>query len=758
MFHLRLFGSPALELDDIALTGRAVQRHRIAMLALLALAPARRMSRDKLIGYLWPERDTDSSRNLLKQATYVLRAELGENALLSEGDDLQLNDRVVTTDAAEFAVAITQLDFLRATRFYRGPFMDGFFLSGATEFEEWVSQERRRLADAYASALEHLADAAETAKDWAAAAEWWKKRATQDLYDTRVALRLMQALDAGGSRASALQHGAIHRRCLKEEFGIDAPPELTAAIERLHQPAPALTPAAEPIQIHEAVSVPDPGLDAAPTPVAAPRRKRWFWLAAPVGALVILAASFWTATPDGAHPEPSIVVLPFDNPGAAVDRDYFSDGLTEEIISRLSSLDGLKVISRTSAMHYKDTRKPMREIAEELNVAHVLEGSVRYVGDRIRITTVLIDAATDRKLWARDYEFETDDVPHAQEEIARAVAKALELKLGTATAARIARRGTDDPAAYEFYQRGRWLWTQRTPRSVKQAIHYFDSALARDSSFADAYAGLADAYVVSYQLGFGISEDSAYSRLVWAAERALALDETSAAAHASASNSLLWQSNWPGALRESQRAVELNPGDASARGWQALILFGMGRLDEAREEARRAYETDPFAVIVSLTYANANYLLRDYDAALDLWRKTLELNPDWWTAVQQSAIAYSQQGRHPQAVDAIDDVVRRAPRFSAALADAAYVYARAGKTADAREFLTRAKNNVFEPFYIGRAHVGLGEPDSAFVWLERSNWKWPWRGTLYDPALDPLRNDPRFHDLTARVQRRVGLK
>ena len=158
-------------------------------------------------------------------------------------------------------------------------------------------------------------------------------------------------------------------------------------------------------------------------------------------------------------------MLPFDNVSAAPDRDYFSDGLTEEIISRLSSVEGLKVISRTSAMHYKDTHKPMREIAKELNVAHVLEGSVRYVNDRVHITAVLIDAATDEKLWANDYEFEPDDVFRAQEEIARAVAKALEVKLGRATAARITWRGTDDPTAYEFYQRGRWLWTQRTPQS-----------------------------------------------------------------------------------------------------------------------------------------------------------------------------------------------------------------------------------------------------------------------------------------------------
>jgi TolB-like protein/tetratricopeptide (TPR) repeat protein len=451
-------------------------------------------------------------------------------------------------------------------------------------------------------------------------------------------------------------------------------------------------------------------------------------------------------------------VLPFANLSGDADNEYFSDGLTEEIIARLSSLEGLKVISRTSTMHYKETQKLLRDIARELNVAHVLEGSVRHVDGRVRITAQLIDAASDNHIWADSYELELHNSFRVQEQIAHAVAKALEVKFGKQAAGQIARRGTDDPEAYEMYHRGRWLWTQRTPEALQQAIRYFDSALARDSNYADAYSGLADAYLVSYQLAFGVSEDSAYSRHKWAAERALALDEASADAHTSAANSLWWQGNWPGAERELQRALELNPGNASARGWYALLLFGMGRLEEAREQARRAYETDPFAIIVSITYAHSNYLLRDYDAAIDQYEKTLELNPDWVAAMRQVAVAYSHRDRHEQAIEFTARALKLAPNSSKALADMAYVHARAGRTAEAREFLQRGKVNVTDPFDIGRAYVALGESDSAFVWLERSHWKWVHRGTLADPALDPLRADPRFEELKARAERAVGLR
>ena len=235
MFSLKLFGSPTLEIESATVTGRPVQRHRLALLALLALAPGQRMSRDKLIAYLWPERDAENGRNLLKQASYVLRLELGESALLSENDELKLNTQLVEVDAVAFDAALGMSDFSTAVQLYRGPLLDGFFLSAAEEFEEWIEQERVRYATAYGGALEKMAVISESEGDFVRATEWWKRRAAHDPHDSRVAARLIQALDAGGNRALALQHAAIHQHILEQEFGIEAPAELTHLVEQLRK-------------------------------------------------------------------------------------------------------------------------------------------------------------------------------------------------------------------------------------------------------------------------------------------------------------------------------------------------------------------------------------------------------------------------------------------------------------------------------------------------------------------------------------------
>lgn len=789
-FRLRLFGSPALlDAHGDPLIGRAVHRHRLALLALLALAPGRAATRDRLIATLWPENDTENARQLLSQAVYQIRKVLGERSIITVADELRLNDEVVTADVAEFATALAEGDGTAAAALYAGPLLDGFFLPDNSEFERWADRERERHSAAYARSLETLAETAAEQGMWARAAEWWRIRAAHDPYDSRVALRLMQTLHAAGNGAGALRHATAHARLLQTEFGLSPAAEVPAFIERLREEVgdgthadsalvrPELAAAAEtsgdlPDAAHPSQPVAaDASMPPIPAPAPAPespaipgRRpagrepRRWLRAAVPAGVLVLLGTGFWAATVRDVDPEPSIVVLPFANLTGDGDNEYFSDGLTEEIISRLSSLDGLKVISRTSAMAYRNSQKRLGEIAQELNVGHVLEGSVRHVEGRVRITAQLIDAMSDAHLWAESYELDLHDSFRVQEQIAHAVAGALEVKLGKRAVGQIARRGTNDPEAYEMYRRGRWFWTQRTPESVAMAMRYFERAIARDSNFADAYTGLADSYLVSYQFDFGIDEDSAHSRHKWAAERALALDDASADAHTSAASALWWDGNWPGAERELQRALELNPGNASARAWYALLLFGMRRLEEAHEHAMRAYETDPFAIIVSITYANANYLLEDYDAAIEQWQKTLELNPDWVPALQQSAIAYSLQGKHDQALVRTTGALERAPNYSNVLADAAYVHARAGQVADARELLRRAKTNVIDAFHIGRAHVALGEPDSAFVWLERSRWKWPHRAQLADPALHPLRTDSRFEELTARVERAVGMR
>jgi TolB-like protein/Tfp pilus assembly protein PilF len=475
-------------------------------------------------------------------------------------------------------------------------------------------------------------------------------------------------------------------------------------------------------------------------------------------ALVALAGAVWAAWPRGSEPERSIVVLPFINMSPDEDNAYFSDGLTEEIITRLSVLPGLKVISRTSAMYYKGTEKPLQQIAAELNVAHVLEGSVRQSDGRLRITVQLIDARVDGHLWAETYDHELRDVFRVQEEISREVVQALEIELREGERRALVKQGTRDPEAYQLYRRGRFLWNTRTREAHQQALEYYRRAIERDSSYADAYAGMADAYLTAYQLNLsGMPEAEVYSRIKWAAERAIANDDLSADAHASFAVALWWQRNWPGAERELRRALELNPGHATARTWYALLLGAMSRPEEALQQSHRASELDPFGVVVTHNYGRQCYIARDYDCAIEQHLRALEIAP-YPGSYRGLGLAYARKGMSAEAIRALRRAVELAPERPDFLADLASVLALGGEKEAALETLHRAKKQPFEGFNIAGAYVALGQPDSAFAWLERSSWQWGHRAVRDDPALDPLRADPRFAKLSARIEREMGIQ
>ena len=751
---LRLFGSPSLSIDGVILSGRAAQRHRLALLALLALSPGRRLSREKLLAYLWPERDTDSGRNLLKVSTYVLRTTLGDRALLSEGEDLRLNADIVRVDVAEFEASLDRREPAGAVGLYTAPFLDGFFLSDAPEFERWVTRERERLAGAYGKALESLAEGAESARDLPRAVEWWKRRVAQDPYDSRVAARLIKSLDETGNRAGAIQHASIHQRLLHEELGIAATPEIAALVERLRRdPAPdaplvrpAGTPASGVPETAHASDVREKGI-----------RSRTRWLRAAI-ALVAAAvgAALWTTSRRSAERGRSIVVLPFVNLSAQQDNDYFSDGLTEEIIARLAAIPDLKVISRTSAMHYKGARRPVREIASELKVAHVLEGSVREVNGRVRISAQLIDARGDRHVWAQSYDRKLEDGFRIQQQIAQEVARALDFELGERVRTLVTRQGTRDPEANMLYRRGRFAWSTRTKDGHDRAIGYYRRAIERDSNYADAYAAMADLYLTAYQHAF-MPEAQAAILHREAAERAIALDDQSTDAHTSYAVALWWQRDWPGAERALRRAIELNPGNANARGWYSLLLSGMGRQAEALVEGRRSADLDPFNAVALSIYGRHCYLSRDYDCAVEQYQNSVEMG-EFPLSYARMAVLYAQKGMRDDAKRAIRKAIELAPEHTDFLGDLAYVEALAGDSSAARESLGRAKQQVMEPFNIARAYVALAEPDSAFTWLERSSWQWPHRAVQSDPALDGLRADPRFVQLAARIEREMGMR
>ena len=304
----------------------------------------------------------------------------------------------------------------------------------------------------------------------------------------------------------------------------------------------------------------------------------------------------------------SIAVLPLENISPDKENEYFSDGLTEEIIMNLSKIKDLKVISRTSAMHYKGTNKPLRQIAKELGVQYILEGSVRKHGSDLRITAQLIDAVQDAHLWAEKYNGTLDDIFDIQEKVAEKIVEALKVELTTGEQQQLSRRYTDDTEAYQLYLRGRFFWSKRTEEGFERAIGYFNQSIEKDPNYALASVGLADAYILMgvycYQRPHEVMPKARQ-----AAQKALELDNKLAEAHASLAHMrMLYDWDWPGAEKQFQRAIELNPGYAPAHLWYSLTLSSIGRLEEALIEIKRAQELDPLSLIINTDVGLVHYL------------------------------------------------------------------------------------------------------------------------------------------------------
>jgi len=353
-----------------------------------------------------------------------------------------------------------------------------------------------------------------------------------------------------------------------------------------------------------------------------------------------------------------------------------------------------------------------------------------------------------------------------QEDIAREVGRALEVTLGSRRRAAAA-RGTRVAEAYELYLHGRYHWQKRTKDGHDQAVAYFRRSIERDSTYADAYAGLAVVYLTGYAQyipGFADREAETYANLKWAAERAVALDDNSALAHRALAILLWWQRDWPGAERELLRTLELNPGDEQAHNWYGALLGLTGRIEDAVRESRLAYEMDPFSLVGGSNYLDQLVLARQHDRAMEVARKTLEIDPAHPFTRRTLGILHARTGRYAEAERELRRVADAAPHIPDFRADIAYVVALAGRREEARLLLREVESLPDGPrkrdaaFSIGRAHVALGEPDSAFAWFDRADWRWPHRGNRFDPALDPLRADPRFARLSERVDREMGVR
>ncbi len=455
----------------------------------------------------------------------------------------------------------------------------------------------------------------------------------------------------------------------------------------------------------------------------------------------------------------SLAVLPLENVARDPEQDYFADGMTEALITDLAKIDGLKVISRTSVMRYKSMNKPLPEIAKELNVDAVVEGSVLKDGNRVRITAQLIDAASDRHLWAETYQREFNDVLALQRDVARAVATQVRNRLTPREQDRLAAARPVNPAAYEAYLRGRYHWNKRSLEGLEKSIEYFQQAIRADPEYALAHAGLADAYVIMGVNDYGaLRPREAMARAEAAAKRALQLDDTLGEAQASlaiARFSFEW--DWPEAESRYMQAIELNPNYATAHHWYAFFLTAMGRHEEAIAEIHKAKELDPLSLIINANSGWILYLARRYDEALEQFQRTLEMDSDYGVARIYLGLAYEQLGQPEMAINQFRGQIAQegsTPPLQSALGHA---YALAGKTSQARKLVReleeRSKHEYVPPHLIARVYAGLGEKDESLEWLEKAYEERV--GDLVfvkvDPAYDPLHSDSRFRDLLRRM-------
>lgn len=462
-----------------------------------------------------------------------------------------------------------------------------------------------------------------------------------------------------------------------------------------------------------------------------------------------------------AEPEPgrSIAVLPFENMGADPDTEYFSDGVTEDVITQLSKLDDLKVISRTSIMQYKDNDKPLRQIAEELDVATVLEGSVRREGERVRIVAQLIDARTDDHLWAETYDRDVHDIFDIQSDVARKITTALDFHLSPDQRERIERKPTTDLEAYDLYLQGRYFWNKRTPESLQTAIGLFEQAIARDGTFAEAWAGLADVYVV---LPFHEREPltDELDRARDAAEHALSLDPRLGEAHAVLANVAWYQWRWDDAERSFHRGLELNPGHATGHQWYAEFLAARGETEAAEQRMVRAVQLDPLSRIVNTDLGTIRYYARRYDDAIAQLRATLEIDSTFAHAWRELANAYEMAGRYTEALEASDHArqLRGVTLQPVSLSRQSFAQQPTAQKYFRLMLAETQPPEAMSPVSRARWHASLGETNAALRDLDQAVSD---RDALVpfisvEPAFDSIREEPRFEDLLERIGLRQG--
>jgi len=455
-------------------------------------------------------------------------------------------------------------------------------------------------------------------------------------------------------------------------------------------------------------------------------------------------------------PQKSIAVLPFDNLSRDPDNAYFAEGVQDEILTRLAKVADLKVISRTSTQHFKSAPENLPQIAKQLGVTNILEGSVQKAADQVRVNVQLINAITDAHVWADTYDRKLTDIFAVESEIAKNIAETLQARLSGSEKTSIAKTPTVNPEAYELYLKGRFFWNKRTGTDLRKAIDYFNQAIAKDPNYALAYVGLADSYLLLSSYA-AVSPAESLPPARSALKKALELDDSLAEAHASFGLLTTLELDLHRALDELKRAVELKPNYATAHHWLALAHLTLAQFDSAISEAKRAIELDPLSLVINADTSWIYFSARRYDEAEAQVRKTLEIGPQFFLAHYYLGEVLQFKAHLSEAIAEFQKAfeLNNDPYSLAMLGQA---YARNGQRDEAQKILARlneeAKSHYVAPYALALVQIGLGDKDRAIEELDHAyreqetNYLF---GIKVDPMLDDLRGDPRFEALVRRV-------
>jgi TolB-like protein/DNA-binding SARP family transcriptional activator/Flp pilus assembly protein TadD len=768
---VRLFTLGALDLqaaDGSELRSVLAQPRRIALLAYLALAtPRGPHRRDRMLALFWPDQDEAHARNALSQAVYFLRNSLGADAIVSRtAEELGVGTTVVWCDSVAFDEAMDSRRFMDAIELYRGELLAGFHVAGAApEFGDWLDTTRAAYARRYESALRTVAAEREAAGDHVSAVTWRRRLAAQDPLSSEAALQLMRAFAAAGDPAAAIRHARVHETMLREQLGAPPDPRIGQFVKTL-QDAPASVPSAP--RASRAESLPSepllPSVAAGADPVRAPvtiatdpgrrsRAVRWRYLGAALGLAAAGALGIFSFTRPHASPTASCVaVLPFANYSDARAQDDLGDAVSDAVLTELARYQRLSVISRTSVERYKGTKKQLPEIARELGCNAAVEGSVVHNGDRVQVDAQLVDATSDRHLWAERYDREMVNIVQLERDIAERVAQQLhavessdESALSGPSAAASARRA--DPITYGLYLRGRDAALSRDPAGIRLAIELYKQAIGRDSTFALGYAGLADAYRLAGGLAYMPMEyqtDTAPEM----ARMALALDGDLSEGHTSMGGVLTDAADWPAAERELRRAIELAPSNALAHAWYAILLVTLDRKQEALRESRRALELNPLDQSVRSTNMRIEIFAGVRTPTHHLAPRTTLVDPNHPGNAAARSVILAQQHRCPEAYEENKRAQQLAPDNSVMLISLVGVRVLCGDPNGAMSLLAQVKQRrdiELQGYYIAEIYTRLGQIDSAFAWLDRTHWGAGIRMEFRSAAdMNVLRKDPRY--------------